>query len=62
MLVAMHLEKHPSIYLFFGIYIFCVFIIYAIMMLENIFVHMYKTIQQSSLLIKLLLWATDPSH
>jgi len=37
MLVSMHLGKHASIYYIFGIYIFCVFIIYVMMMLENIF-------------------------
>ena len=45
MLVAMQLGKHASTYFIFGIFVricFFVFIIYAIMMLKNIFVHLFK--------------------
>ena len=46
MLVAKQVEKHASIYFIFDIFAhicsFFVLIIYAMMMLENIFVHMFK--------------------
>ena len=45
MLVAMQLGKHPSTYFILGIFhisFYLFLIIYAIMMLEKIFVHMFK--------------------
>jgi len=46
MLVAKQVGKHASTYFIFGIFgiyvFFFVFVIYAMMMLENMFVHMFK--------------------
>jgi len=45
MLVAKQVGKHASTNFIFGIFAhiyFFVFIIYAMMMLENIYVHMFK--------------------
>ena len=44
MLVAKQVGKHASTYFIFGIFAYMSFsfIIYSMMMLENIFVHMFK--------------------